>query len=118
MDLTYETVNKEQGALEEYRRGAWDYQHAATGIAVKGKKIQSRIERVYDPTAMHAFGIWSSGIIGHYMPKNINWFAEELGDRRFKDSKSVIRWLQETDEHLRYVLRASGGGSAGTNYYT
>uniref|UniRef100_A0A6M3KC95 Putative head tail connector protein n=1 Tax=viral metagenome TaxID=1070528 RepID=A0A6M3KC95_9ZZZZ len=136
MDLTYESINKEQARLEEYRKdfeplkriccdmaypervSAWDFQSAATGEGVKGKKIQSRIKRLYDPTAMKAFGIWSSGIIGHYMPKNINWFSEELGDRRLKDSKPIIKWLQETDEHLRYVLRSSGGFASGNNYYT
>ena len=136
MDLTYESVKKEQQYMEEYRRdyeplkriccdmaypervGAWDYQKAATGQAVKGKKVRSRIKRLYDPTAMNAFDIWSSGIIGHYMPKDINWFAEELSDRKFKDSKSVIKWLQNTDDHLRYVLRSSGGLGSSNNYYT
>ena len=136
MDLTYETVKKEQQYLEKYRRdyeplkriccdltypervGAWDYQHSVTGIKVKGKKNRSRIKRVYDPTASKAFDIWSSGIIGHYMPKDINWFAEELSDRKFKDSKPVIKWLQDTDDHLRYVLRSSGGLGSGNNYYT
>ncbi len=136
MDLTYESVNKEQQRMEDERRdfeplkriccdmaypervGAWDYQYAATGIAVKGKKLENRIQRVYDPTAMKAFGIWSSGVIGHYMPKDINWFSEELSDRRYKDSKAVIQWLQDTDEHLRYVLRSSGDLGSGNNYYT
>lgn len=135
MDLTYESVNKEQQSLEEYRRDyeplkriccdmayperveAWDYQYASTAQLVKGKKLRSRIKRVYDPTAMRGFKIWSSGIIGHYMPKDINWFAEELANRRFKDSKRIIEWLQDTDDHLRYVLRASGGLGSSNNYY-
>lgn len=138
MDLTYDSVNKEQKYLEEYRRdyeplkriccdmaypervGAWDYQQATTGIEVKGRKVQSRIKRVYDPTAMNAFNIWSSGIIGHYAPnvKGVNWFAEELANRQLKDSKRVIGWLQDTDDHLRSVLRSSGGIGSGNNYYT
>ncbi len=136
MDLTYDSIQNEQKKMEDYRRdyeplkriccdmaypervGAWDFQSAATGIGVKGRKAESRITRLYDPTALKAFGIWSSGIIGHYMPKNINWFSEELADRRLKDSKPIIQWLQETDEHLRYVLRASGGFGSGNNYYT
>lgn len=136
MDLTYESVNKEQQYLEDYRRdfeplkriccdmaypervGAWDYQQAATGIVVKGRKVQSRIKRLYDPTAMKAFEIWASGIIGHYMPKDIKWFAEELANRQLKDSKRVIQWLQDTDDHIRYVLRASGGIGSSNNYYT
>jgi hypothetical protein len=136
MDLTYESVNKEQSRMESERRdyeplkriccdmaypervAAWDWQAAATGINVKGKRVQSRIKRLYDPTAMKSFGIWSSGIIGHYMPKNINWFLAELADRKLKDSKPIIQWLQDTDEHLRYVLRSSGGFGSGNNYYT
>lgn len=136
MDLTYDSVTKEQAFLEDYRRdyeplkriccdmaypervGAWDYQRAATGIAVKGRKQQSKIKRVYDPTAMKAFEIWANGIIGHYIPKDINWFAEELANRQFKDSKRVIEWLQDTDDHLRYTLRASGGIGSSNNYYT
>ncbi len=138
MDLTYDSVKKEQHWLEEYRRdyeplkriccdmaypervGPWDYQKAATGIGTKGKKIRSRIKRVYDPTAMHAFNIWSAGIVGHYAPnvKGVNWFAEELADRQLKDSKKVIEWLQDTDDHLRSVLRSSGGIGSNNNYYT
>ena len=135
MDLTYETVNKEQQWLEAYRRdyeplkriccdmaypervSAWDYQSAATGISVKGRKSRSRINRLYDPTAMRAFDIWSGGILGYYMPKDTPWFAEELSNGRFRDSKRVIKWLQDTDDQLRSVLRSSGGLGSSNNYY-
>ena len=135
MDLTYESVKKEQEHLEDYRKdyeplkriccdmaypervGAWDWQFGATGIATKGRKNKSRIKRVYDPTAMKAFDIWSSGIVGHYMPKEINWFAEELADRKLKDNKVVRKWLQDNDDHFRYVLRSSGGVGSSNNYY-
>lgn len=135
MDLTYDSVNSEQAYLEAYRRdyeplkriccdmayperiGAWDVQYAATGIAVKGREIQSRITRLYDPTAMKAFEIWSSGILGYYMPKDTPWFKEEYANRQLKDSKRVIQWLQDTDDHLNSVLRASGGMGSSNNYY-
>ena len=136
MDLTYESVRKEQKWLEDYRKdyeplkriccdlayperiGVWDFQQAATGIPVKGKKLQSRIQRVYDPTAMKAFDIWSGGILGYYMPKEAPWFKEELSNRKLKDEKVVIKWLQETDDHIRSILRASGGVGSSNNYYT
>ena len=136
MDLTPESVIKEQQLLEDYRRdyeplkriccdmaypervGAWDYQYAATGLAVTGREPQSRIKRLYDPTAMHAFNIWSGGILGYYMPKDTPWFKEEHSNRKLKDSKRVIGWLQDTDDHLRSVLRSSGGFGSNNNYYT
>ena len=136
MDLTYDTVDKEQQWLEEYRKdyeplkriccdmaypervGVWDYQEAATGLPSPGHKSKSRIGRLYDPTAMKAFDIWSGGILGYYMPKEAPWFKEELSDRRLKNEKIVIKWLQDTDDHIRSVLRASGSGAAGNNYYT
>ena len=136
MDLTYDTVNKEQQFLEEYRKdyeplkriccdmaypervGAWDYQHAATGIAVKGKKLHSRIRRLYDPTAMHAFNTWSGGLLGYYVPKDTPWFKEELSNRKLRNTKRVIEWLQDTDDHMVSVLRSSGGIGSSNNYYT
>ena len=136
MDLTPDSVNKEQTWLEEYRKdyeplkriccdmaypervGAWDFQRAATGIGVAGKKIQSRIQRLYDPTAMKAFDIWAGGILGYYMPKEAPWFKEELSNRKLKYEKKVIEWLQDTDDHIRSVLRASGGTGSSNNYYT
>jgi hypothetical protein len=135
MDLTYESVIKEQSWLEDYRRdyeplkrvccdmaypervAAWDYQQAATGINVKGRKVQSRIKRLYDPTAMKAYDIWSSGIVGHYMPKEISWFSSEMADRRIKDEKVVRKWRQDTDDHFRYILGSSGSLGSNNNYY-
>jgi len=77
----------------------------------KAKSRSNRaVRRVYDPTAFRGLEIWTNGIMGHYMPQEINWFAEEMGDRSLKDSKRVRKWLQETDEHLQGVLRQS-------NYY-
>ena len=136
MDLTYESVKKEQQFLEEYRRdyeplkricsdmaypervAAWDYQTVATGISVAGKESQSRIHWLYDPTAMHAFDIWSGGLLGYYVPKDTAWFKEELSDRKLRDSKKIIGWLQDNDDHLRSVLRSSGGLGSNNNYYT
>ena len=74
------------------------------------KSKTKRSRKIYDPTAIKAREIWQNGIIGHYMPKEINWFAEQMSDRELRDSKNVRNWLQETDEHLRFVLNQS-------NYY-
>jgi len=74
------------------------------------RKKLGRGRKIYDPTAIQARSIWQNGIMGHYMPKEINWFAEQMAGRKFRDSKNVTKWLQETDEHLRFTLHAS-------NYY-
>lgn len=69
-----------------------------------------RGRKIYDPTAIRGLEIWSNGIIGNYMPREINWFQEEMSERELRDIKSVRKWLQETDEHMRFVLNQS-------NYY-
>lgn len=135
MELTYDSVNKEQSRLETDRAeveslkalccdlaypdrvASWEWTKASSGILPKGKHYKRQIERLYDPTANQSFDIWSSGIYGHWMPKDISWFAEQLADRKLKDSKNVIKWLQETDEHMRFTLNQSGGVGSDNNYY-
>ena len=69
-----------------------------------------RSRRIYDSTAVQGMTTWSNGIMGFYMPKEINWFNERMGDKSLNESKIVRKFLQETDEHLRSVLDKS-------NYY-
>jgi len=52
------------------------------------------------------------------MPKDINWFIEEMAEKKLKDSKRVRQWLQDTDDHMRAVLSSSGAVGANTDYYT
>lgn len=85
------------------RSDQWDSFGIDEGSARRGKKI-------YDSTAIRALEIWGNGIIGHYMPREINWFAEQMADRKLNDLKRVRLWLQETDEHMRFV-------TAESNYY-
>lgn len=75
------------------------------GINDEGK--QKRGRKIYDPTAIKGFEIWSKGIIGHFMPKEINWFAEQMADKRLRESKRVREWLQDTDEHMRFAINQS-----------
>jgi len=133
MDLTYDSVKKEQDALEKDRKdyeslkrlccdlaypdriASWEWLYASSGIQTRGYK---RTQRVYDATAMKGFEIWSNGIIGNWMPKDISWFTEQMADRKLRDSKHIITWLQETDEHMRFVLNQSGGLGSNNDYYS
>ena len=110
-----ETIRENYRSLKELsvaisnpmRSDQWDY------YAMFDSKAKSRTRRtmkVYDPIAFKGLEIWTNGIMGHYMPKGINWFAEQMADKELRDSKTVTKWLQDTDEHLRYVLNQS-------NYY-
>lgn len=93
------------------RSDIWDLFGLDTGKPNKGRKI-------YDPTAIAGLEMWSSGIMGLYMPKDVNWFMEEMADKELKDNKNVKKWLQDTDDHLRSVINRSGGLGANTDYYT
>jgi hypothetical protein len=83
------------------RSSQWDL----FGINDEGK--QKRGRKIYDPTAGSAFEIWSKGIVGHFMPMGINWFAEQMADKKLRDSKRVRQWLQDTDEHMQVTLNQS-----------
>jgi len=111
-----ETIRKPYEALKQIstalsypgRSDQWDYRDSVLGS--QAGKSNTKVRKVYDATAFRGLDIWSNGLIGHYMPKEINWFALQMAERKLRDSKNVRRWLQETDEHLRYVLNQS-------NYY-
>jgi hypothetical protein len=77
-----------------------------------GEGKPNRGRRIYDATAIKSREIWSAGIMSHFMPKEINWFTEEMGDKKLMQSKRVRKWLQDTDEHLVSVLNRSN-----PNYY-
>ena len=97
---------KELSIALSYPGRSDQYDYYCTFDDSKGKS-NTKSRRVYDATARKGLDIWTKGIIGQYMPKDINWFAEQMADKDLRDSKIVIKWLQETDEHLRYVLNQS-----------
>jgi len=129
MTKTPQNIIDEQGRLETIRKpyeslkqlcvqlaypgrsDVWDLFGIEQGKPNKGRKI-------YDPTANKGLEIWSTGIIGQYMPKDINWFSEEMSDKKLKDSKRVKQFMQDTDDHMRSVINNSGGLGANTDYYT
>lgn len=135
MDLTYETVNKEQSYLEAQRKdyekvkrlccdlaypdrvSSWDWLFSTTGASTPGKKYSGFYKRTHDGTAKYAFEVWRNGIMGHFFPKQINWFREYYSDRKLKDSRAVIKWLQDTDEHMVSVLNNSGSVGCDNDYY-
>jgi len=135
MDLTYETVNKEQNNLEDIRRdyekckrlqvdltypertASWEWMNITSGIGQRGKVYSNVYKRVHDGTAKHAFTTWKNGIMGHFFPKQINWFKGGWSDRRLKESKNVIKWLQDNDDHFTSVLNNSGSVGCDNDYY-
>lgn len=135
MDLTYEMIEKEQSQMETKRKdyqptkqlcidlvypermASWEYLRSTTGIETAGKKYQSVQKRVHDGTAKYAYSIWLNGVMGHFYPKQINWFKEYYSKRKLKDSKSVIKWLQDTDDHMIDVINRSGSVGCDNDYY-
>jgi hypothetical protein len=85
----------------------------AVGRDDKGKQ---RGKRLFDATAPKDLEIWSSGIMGYYAPKEAPWFMERFTARAMMASKIVRKWLQELDEHMRYVLNRSGSMGVGGYY--
>jgi len=90
------------------RSDAWDYYAMVSGEESPDSKAP--IRRIYDPTAFQGLETWTNGIMGHFMPKEINWFALEMADRSQRENKVLREWLQNLDDHYRYVLNQS-------NYY-
>ena len=120
---TAKEIIDEQGRLEVIRQPYESLKQLSTALSYPGRsdqmdyygifdegKSNTKSRKIYDPTAIRGAEIWANGIIGQYMPKDINWFAEQMPDKILRDSKTVTTWLQETDEHLRFVLNQS-------NYY-
>lgn len=87
------------------RSDQFDYARAM-GVGKKGK-TNTLSRKIYDATAFRGFEIWGNGVVGNFMPKETNWFMERMSDKKMNDSKAINRWLQELDEHLRYVLATS-----------
>lgn len=71
---------------------------------------KGRGKKLYDATAVKGLDIWCNGILGHYMPKEVYWFMEQMPDKKLMESKRVRQWLQDNDDHLRYTINQS-------NYY-
>lgn len=135
MDLTYDSVIKEQRYLEDTRKdyekvkrlcidltyperqASWEWFRATYGKDTPGKTQRAVYKRVSDSTAKHAFSIWRDGLLGNFFPKQINWFKEYYSDRELKDSKSVIKWLQDNDDHMVDVLNNSGSVGCDNDYY-
>ena len=117
MDITVEQVIKEQTRLEKDREQYEKIKTLCIQMAYPDRSDQwdifgidtgkANTRRIFDPTGAKGLDTWANGIVGHWMPKDINWFNEELPDRNLKDSKETIQWLQDTDDHLQYVLRQS-----------
>lgn len=105
----YESLKQISTALSyPGRSDQWEYYCMFDDEAAK--KSNTKTRKIYDPTAIRAFEIWSNGLMGYYMPKEIRWFMGLMADRKMRDLKRVRKWLQETDEHLSYTLNQS-------NYY-
>jgi hypothetical protein len=135
MDLTYDMIEKEQSYMESRRAdcqktkqlcidltyperlASWDWLSSASGINTTGKKYSGIVKRVHDGTAKYAFSVWLNGVMGHFYPKQINWFREYYSNRKIKDSKAVIKWLQETDDHMVDVINRSGSVGCDNDYY-
>lgn len=129
MDKTAQNIIDEQTRLESDRKDYESLKELCIQLAYPDRSDQYSLyggihkdkggegkpnkgKKIYDPTAIKSREIWSSGIMSHFMPKEVNWFSEEMGDRKLMESKRVSKWLQDTDEHLRSVLNRSN-----PNYY-
>ena len=125
MTKTPKNIADEQGRLETDRKDYEPLKQLCTALSYPGRsdkmdyystfdpqkgKSNTKSRKIYDPTAINGLEIWSSGVIGHYMPKDVNWFAEEMSEISLRESKRIRTFLQDTDEHLRSVLNRS-------NYY-
>jgi hypothetical protein len=121
MNRTPDEIIKEQKRLEEERSNYENLKKTCVQFAYPGRSDQwqtfginwkdkgkpNRDRHIYDPTAIKGLDVWSSGLMSHFMPKEVPWFLGEMADRRLKDSKRVKKWLQDTDDHLRSVLNRS-----------
>lgn len=118
---TADSIIKDQSMLEDDRRPYEDQKQLCVQMALPSRSDQwdlfgtdegksGKSKKIYDSTAIKSANIWATGIIGHYMPKEINWFTESMPNKKFRDNKKIRAFLQDTDEHLRYVLNAC-------NYY-
>lgn len=134
MDLTYDMIEKEQSSLETKRKdyqpikqlcvdlvyperlAPWEWMQSTYGMT-SNHKYKGVVKRVHDGTAKYAYSVWLNGIMGHFYPKQINWFKEYYSKRKLKDSKPVIKWLQETDDHMIDVINRSGSVGCDNNYY-
>lgn len=128
MDITAEQVIKTQERLEQKRKDyeqlktlcvQFAYPHRSDCWDLFGLdlgKVHTKTRKIYDPTAIAALEIRQNGILGQYMPRGINWFQETMADPRLKEDKTLRKWLQDNDDHLRYVLDSSGTGD-GNGYY-
>lgn len=65
---------------------------------------------IWDPTAASSLDTWKNGLLGWHTPRATNWFQEQAQDRRIRESRNVIRWLQNVDEQMNFALNRS-------NYY-
>jgi hypothetical protein len=120
MDITAEQIIREQSRLEEERRVYERLKQLCVEMTYPGRSDcweltagdegKSNARKIYDPTGTKGLDIWSNGIIGNWMPKDINWFMEQMEDRKLKNVKTITKWLQDVDDHLRFVLGR-------TNYY-
>jgi len=125
MTFTAENIIKEQGRLEPERKRYEALKQLCTQLSYPGRcdqwslygenydkegKPNTTGRKIYDPTAIKGLEIWSNGIMGHYAPRAVNWFIGGMADRKLKDSKNIIEWLQDTDEHQRSVVNASSPG--------
>lgn len=91
------------------RSDAWDeYQDTEKG--------EQRGKEIFDSTAAKDLELWSAGIMGYYSPKDAPWFINRFGDKKLMESKTVRRWLQDLDDHLRYTLSRSGCMGVGGYY--
>lgn len=124
MEITFEDVLNEQRRMEEERAKYEPLKKVCVDMAYParasswdlsdGLEGKANHRAIYDPTGAKSLEIWANGVIGNWMPKGISWFSQQMEDRSIKDSPSVRKWLQETEEHLRFVLGRSDGQ---TNYY-
>lgn len=122
MNMTAEQIIQEQSRLEQEREPYESLKQLCTQLSYPGRsdawslfgidegKANNKTRKIYDPTAIAGLDTWTNGIMGHYMPREVNWFASQMADSRMMTSKTVRKWLQDTDEHLRSTINSS-------NYY-
>lgn len=119
---TAKSIIEEQTRLEKIREPYEDLQNYCVKLAAPNRQLvsdwvslddegQLTGKNIWDSTAFNAVETHANGIIAFYMPKAVkNWFVGQMADRRARDVKPILKWLQEYCEQLRFAIDRS-------NYY-
>lgn len=118
MKIKPKDILEEQKRMEQNRKpyeGLMDYCSKLTypnrqpisewmNINSKGQMVG---KSVFDATAMNAVEVRANGIMAFFMPTQLDWFKQKMANRKIRDVKNVIKFLQNWGEQLRFAINRS-----------